>query len=55
MNELTAVIQTLRGLFKDKDRLVGIDDWDAFIGCLIVLEQLANKPPDELEETTVEE
>lgn len=41
MNEtITAVIQTLRGLFAEKDRLVGVEDWDAFIGCLILLEGL---------------
>lgn len=32
------VIQNLRALFKSKDRLVGIDDWDNFLGCIIALE-----------------
>lgn len=35
------VIQNLRTLFKNKDRLVGIDDWDNFLGCIIALEGLA--------------
>lgn len=32
------VIQNLRALFQKKDRLVGIDDWDNFLGCIIALE-----------------
>lgn len=35
---ISAVIQNLRDLFKDKDRLSGIDDWDNFLGCIITLE-----------------
>lgn len=35
---ITQVIQNLRDLFKDKDRLVGIEDWDNFLGCIIALE-----------------
>ena len=35
---LRQVIQNLRDLFKAKDRLVGIDDWDNFLGCIIALE-----------------
>ena len=35
---ITQVIQNLRALFQKKDRLVGIDDWDNFLGCLIALE-----------------
>ena len=38
---VAAVIESLRGLFKTKDKLVGIDDWDTFIGCIIALENLA--------------
>ena len=34
------IIIALRGLFKDKDRLVGVDDWDTFIGILMLLEEL---------------
>lgn len=37
---LRQVIQNLRELFKAKDRLVGIDDWDNFLGCIIALEGL---------------
>lgn len=58
MNEqkqtIFAVIQNLRELFKDKDRLVGVDDWDSFIGCLIALQGVAEALPQE-EETTAEE
>lgn len=32
------VVQNLRALFQKKDRLVGIDDWDNFLGCIIALE-----------------
>ena len=39
-NTVAQVIQNLRDLFKDKDRLVGIDDWDNFLGCIIALEGL---------------
>lgn len=35
---LRQVVQNLRALFKSKDRLVGIDDWDNFLGCIIALE-----------------
>jgi hypothetical protein len=50
---LSAVIITLRGLFKDKDRLVGVDDWDAFIGCLMQLEVIGNAliEPEQTETT----
>ena len=37
-NAVKQVIQNLRDLFKTKDRLVGIDDWDNFLGCIIALE-----------------
>lgn len=40
-NAVKQVIQNLRDLFKTKDRLVGIDDWDNFLGCIIALEGLA--------------
>lgn len=36
------VIQNLRALFQKKDRLVGIDDWDNFLGCIIALEGLVS-------------
>lgn len=35
---ITKVIYSLRDLFKSKDRLTGVDDWDIFLGCLIALE-----------------
>ena len=35
---LSKVIYSLRDLFKSKDRLTGVDDWDIFLGCLIALD-----------------
>lgn len=35
------VIQNLKAIFKTKDRLVGFDDWDCLIGCIIALENVA--------------
>lgn len=35
------VIQNLKAIFKTKDRLVGFDDWDCLIGCIIALENIA--------------
>lgn len=40
---INAVIRNLRELFKDKDSLVGVDDWDSFIGCLIALQSVASE------------
>lgn len=37
---VSKIILALRTLFKDKDRLVGVDDWDTFIGILMLLEEL---------------
>lgn len=39
---IAAVNINLRNLFKDKDRLSGVDDWDNFIGCLMALEDVVN-------------
>lgn len=39
--QIIQVIQNLRALFANKDRLVGIGDWDCLIGCLIALENIA--------------
>ncbi len=50
---LTAVIQTLCGLFEDKAELRGINDWDKFIECIITLQQLANSLPDQKQESEV--
>lgn len=44
---LMGIIQTLRSLFADKAELKGFNDWDKFIGCVILLEQIANKLPEE--------
>lgn len=40
--KIANVILALRGLFKEKDRLTGVDDWDVFIGCLMLLEEVGN-------------
>lgn len=39
---LIAVSQTLRGLFANKSELVGFDDWDKMVGCIMAIEQVAN-------------
>lgn len=46
---IMAVIQNLRDLFHNKDRLVGVDEWDTFIGCLIALQGVAETLPREEE------
>lgn len=48
------IILALRGLFKDKDRLVGIDDWDTFIGILMLLEQLGESLREQEETSQTE-
>lgn len=40
--KIANVIIALRGLFKDKDKLIGVDDWDTLIGCLMLLEEVGN-------------
>lgn len=47
---LTAVINTLCGLFADKAELRGFSDWDRFVGCIMALEQIVNGIPDNPEE-----
>jgi len=44
--KLLAVSQTLRTLFAEKSELVGFDDWDKLIGCIITLENLARGDQD---------
>lgn len=44
---IMAVIQTLRGLFTDKDCLKGIEDWDKFIGCILLLEKVSAEIQEE--------
>ena len=54
---IQSIVQTLRGLFEKKDRLTGVGDWDAFIGCLIALERIATElqaRPEFEEEPAVE-
>ena len=48
---LLDIIQTLRSLFADKAELKCFNDWDKFIGCVILLEQIANKLPESNEES----
>lgn len=48
---LLDIIETLRSLFADKAELKGFNDWDKFIGCVILLEQIANKLPESNEES----
>lgn len=43
---LLDVAQTLRSLFENKSSLVGFNDWDRFVGCVILIEQVAYKIPE---------
>ena len=52
---LLAVITQLKDLFKDKAELKGFDDWDAFIGCIIALEQIAGQPEETEEDEEAED
>lgn len=53
---LMSVSKTIRNLFKGKDRLVGVDDWDKLIGCIIEIERIALELRDQdSEQTTAEE
>ena len=36
-----AVAKQLRKLFSEKNELCGFDDWDALIGCVMLLEDAA--------------
>ena len=51
---VSQIIVALRGLFKDKDRLVGVDDWDTFIGILMLLEQLGESLREQEENNKTE-
>lgn len=37
---LQAIDSTLRNLFADKNELKGYEDWNALIGCVILLDKL---------------
>lgn len=50
--KITQIIMALRELFKSKDKLVGVDDWDAFIGILILLEEIRGSLQEEETKTT---
>ena len=45
--KISQIILALRELFKSKDRLVGIDDWDAMIGILLLLEEIKSSLQEE--------
>ena len=51
---ISKIIAALRGLFKDKDRLVGVDDWDTFIGILMLLERLGESLREQEEQNSTE-
>lgn len=51
---IAQIILALRGLFKDKDRLVGVSDWDTFIGILMLLEQLGESLREQEEQNSTE-
>lgn len=54
IQKIVAVDNTLRNLFKNKGELSGVDDWDRLIGCLMALEDIAQKLKA-LDETKAEE
>lgn len=51
---ISKIILALRDLFKDKDRLVGVGDWDTFIGILMLLEQLGESLREQEENNKTE-
>lgn len=51
---ISKIIVALRGLFKNKDRLVGVDDWDTFIGILMLLEQIGESLREQEENNKTE-
>lgn len=51
---IAQIIFALRELFKDKDRLVGVNDWDTFIGILMLLEQLGESLREQEENNKTE-
>ena len=46
--KISQIIMALRELFKNKDRLVGVDDWDTFIGILVLLEEVRGSLQEEM-------
>lgn len=43
INSINSVIEQLKALFADKGELRGLDDWDHLIGCIVVLQQVAQE------------
>lgn len=52
---IRAVIGTLKALFSDKGELKGFGDWDALIGCVMALENIAAELSQEPQEETLAE
>ena len=50
---INAVASTLRTLFAKKDNLVGFDDWDKMIGCVMALERVSQDLQNVGEESKV--
>ena len=44
---LIAVVKQLRELFSDKGELKGFDDWDAFLGCVNAIGEVAKALSEE--------
>ena len=51
--KISQIIMALRELFKNKDRLVGVDDWDTFIGILVLLEEIRGSLQEETSANTL--
>ena len=43
INQITAVSETLKRLFANDGQLHGFNDWDALVGCVMMLESVAMK------------
>lgn len=52
---LTAVSNQLKTLFADKGELKGFSDWDAFIACVIGIDQVVKQLESQQETPTVGE
>lgn len=43
INQISAVSETLKRLFAADGQLHGFNDWDALVGCVMMLESVAMK------------
>ena len=50
---LLSIANTLRDVFAEKNSLDGFEDWDKLIGCVMLLEQLANSVDENQKESEV--